>query len=82
MTSAFLWVIVPLFFALLLLLLNRYAKAAMVTGFVMSVLITFSALLLEVDRTYIVRGFPIKIDLKMLIGLLFFYCFCCVRSGC
>lgn len=65
MTSALIWVFIPIFFAVILFALAKFPRAAMVTGVIFSLALTIAAFVVEIDRTYIWGGVPIKIQPEM-----------------
>ncbi|NSW53558.1 MAG: hypothetical protein HPY85_13720 [Anaerolineae bacterium] len=67
MTSAFLWVFVPLGLGLVLVSLHRFARISMTIGIAVCLLLALSAMAIEVDRTYFWGGIPVKLTSEMVL---------------
>ena len=65
MSAALIWIFIPFFFALILFALAKYPRAAMLTGVIFSLALTIAAFAIEIDRTYIWGGVPLKVQSEM-----------------
>ena len=62
MSAGFLWILLPLVFALLLLLFGQYPRVSMAIGAVVNTAIVITVLLLKVDHNYILGNTLIRIE--------------------